>query len=504
MSLWGRVRAAFSRRTETASAAAGSVTLGANVDGWRREARSGDGDARSNWAASAWDAYRIPEVRAAVNWLTNAMSRVRLYPAWIPDDNGDPQPIADGDPNAEALIAPVRELFGGPLQQAEMLRRWYLYRLVAGECIIAAVRPTMQERRDHAILDEWLWMVRDAAPMSGSSTSEITLSWRTRRGQVTRRVDPGDPGADVVLIHDRKTDPANPALPDSPTRAILDDAELMRNVADSINATSVSRIAGVQMLAATPGVTIPGFGSAAAPEDEDPVLAGLVDTMGQRVEHRRDPLVPIVFRTSDNEKSIGDQVMPVDLTSRYDERTLDILDWVSRRVAITYSVPVEVTNGTMDTNHWNALYDGQDGARIVIAPDAADFCRMLDECWVQWQRIARGVPASIVRTATIWYDASALVQDPDRSATMIALRQADPTLVTGQEVRRAVGLSGEPDEVDFAPTPAASAAAPPPDRSDPRLNSGQAAVASIPGSGRPVVRVPGYPTPPRVRAGPRA
>lgn len=503
MSLWGRVKQRFARSAANDSGA-GVYTLDANLDGWRSERRNRSGS-DPHWSATAWDVYRnTPEVRAAIDWLTNAMSRVRLYPAWLPEDNGEPQPIEE-TAQTKALVDPVRELFGGPLQQAEMLRRWYLYRLVAGECIIAAVQPTIEERRRYAIMDDWLWMVRDATPVSTSATGvEVTLTWDTHRGAITRRFNTGQVPDDIVFVHDKVPDPVNPSVADSPTRTVMRDAELLEHVADAINATSVSRIAGVKMLAAKAGVTIPGFGGPAAPDDEDPVLAGLVDTMGQRVANRREPLVPLVFRTSDNESSIQDQLMPIDLTSSYDERTLDILDWVSRRVAITYSVPVEVCNGSADPNHWNALFNGQDGARIVLAPVAAEFCRVIDACWVQWQRVRRGVPIETVRRATIWYDTSALVQDPDRSATLIALRQVDPTLVTGQEVRRGVGLTGEPEDPDFAPPTAASPTEPAPRASrsaSPRINGSQTAVPSIPG-GRPVVRSPGFPE--RQRAGPRA
>ena len=498
MSGWRRLRQRLSRSREPEQGTyeiGGSTTLGDTIERARNAAK-GHAGSRQNWSVSAWDAYRYtPEVRAAVKWLTNAMSRVRLYAAWIPEDGGDPQPIED-TPENWTLIKPVKELFGGPLQQAAMMRQWYLYRLVAGECIIAAVRPTVEERSRYGILDEWLWMVTDASPVTDTTRNQtsITLTWETVRGRITRRFDPGDVPDDIVFVHDRLRDPEFPEVTDSPTRAILDDAEVLRNVADSVNALSLSRIATAPVVAVSADVTIPGFGGPATPEDEDPVMAGFVDTMGQRVEYRRDPIsrTPLVFRTAirSDKAPVGNAVEVLDMAMAYDERTIDILDWEARRVAIGYSVPAEVTSGTADPNHWNALYEGMDGARIVIAPDAAEFSRLMTEAWYQWRLATQGVPNARISRVTMWYDASALVQDPDRSATLIELRKTDPALVTSQEVRRASGLPGEPDEQDASPqvtVPTSGTAGPS------RTNGVTPTVPSIPGSA-PVIRSPGFPT----------
>lgn len=492
MSGWMRLRKRFSRNRSIEQGTFefhGSTTLGDTIDSHRRD--------RPQGGEYVWDAYRhTPEIRAAVRWLSNAMSRVRLYAAWIPEDGGDPQPIED-TPENQALIRPVQELFGGPLQQATMLRRWYKYRLIAGECIIAAVQPTPEERARYAILDEWLWMVRDASPVAGAHRNrpEITLTWETPRGRITREFDPDDIPDDVVFVHDRVRDLRSPDVTDSPTRTVLDDAETLRNVSDSINALSISRIATAPIIAVSSDVTIPGFGGPATPEDEDPVLAGFVDTMGQRVEHRRDAIsrTPLILRTSirSDKAPVGNAVEVLDTSMAYDERTIDILDWESRRIAIGFNVPAEVTNGTADPNHWNALYEGMDGARIVIAPDAADFCLLMHQVWCQWRMATKQVPIDRIRRATLWYDASALVQDPDRSATLIELRKTDPTLVTAQEVRRASGLPGEPDEADMS-TPAPASEPVERERSVPRMNGVTPAVPSVPG-GAPVIRSPGFP-----------
>ena len=316
---WNRVRQTFTRKPEAGSyqLEPGSRAFEANVSDWRRRTSG-----TRHGEHSVWDVYRtVPEVKAAVDWRIRAMSRVRLYPAWIPDDGSEPQPIEE-TAQTKPIVDAVAELFGGPLYQANMLRQAYLYKLVAGEFIVAAVQPTIEERSRLAIMDDWVWMVRDASIVTDQTNAQITLTWETSRGAITRKFQTDDVPDDVLYRHYRDRDPAIPSQTYSPVRAVLGDAEILTNVSDSINAMSMSRIATAQMLTVSSDVTIPGFGGPATPEDEDPVMACLVDTMGTRVQQRREPIsrVPLIFRTSvpSSEAPVSNAVATIDTTTRYD------------------------------------------------------------------------------------------------------------------------------------------------------------------------------------------
>lgn len=454
----------------------------ANRDGWRDEVSSVHLD--------EWDVYRrVPEVRASVDWLSNAMSRVTFFGAWKPESgSAEPQPIEDN----YRLTRPVADMFGGPLEQAILASRWYMYQLVSGECVIAAVHPTMEERRRYAILDDWLWVIKSAKEAPQRPTQPVTITWETPRGNIQREFIPADLPEDVIYHHYRQVDPDVPSRVISATKTAMEAIETLLNVTDGINAASLSQIVTSKMVVMSADVTIPGYGSASTPDgqDEDSVLSGLNKLMAKTIRNRRSASshAPIILRTSipTTTAPVSSSIAPLDLSTDYEDKALDILDWMSRRIAVSFGVPSEVVNSIRDQNHWNALYTGLDGARIVIAPAAAEFSRLMTSLWYQWQLRESGVDIATIKRVCIWYDTSALVQDPDRSETLLELLRIDPTLVTKTEVRDAVGLPAKPDE-DFLPPPAS-----PP--------SNRPTSANVNGASR----VPGFPQPQSRRVNIRA
>lgn len=473
-----------------------------NVEGWRGEV-SGDGSyltagRRVNWEVDAWALYEsVPEARAAIDWIANGISRIRISPCWAPDDSGDPQPIDSDDEYGPQLIAPMRDMFGGPLQQSVLMREWSLYRMIVGKCIVAGVRLTPQERRQLRVTDEWLWMVRDAAPLTEHGlANNLTLEWRTMYGRVQRTiiVDQGRTTVppDVIFIPDRSRNPRNGTDTDPITRVLIDVAETVLNTADSVNSVALSRITTTPMIAVSDDISIPGHDD----EEDRGLFAWVARVWGARIRNRRkaSSRSPAVMKSSRSaeEVPIRDQIMTLDLSSKADERAMEILDRFARRMAIGYGVPVEVVNGSQDQNHWNALYEGQDGARIRLMPEAISMARALDEGYYRWMLYGT-VPDEILSRVTLWPDASALVQDPDRSATLMELHRVYPGAVTREELRRACGLPGEINESETIPEAATDAPNPDTIRvpSTP-INGGQAGIPSVPG-GPPMVRSPGFP-----------
>lgn len=465
----------------------------ANVDAWRKESRSSG----ENWERSAWDAYRgIPEVRNAVDWLAKSASRVRLYAAWEPTDGTDPQPIED-TPQNRVLLQPMRELFGGSLKQASIQRQWYRYRLVAGKSLIAAVRPTSDERARYRIRDEWLWKIQSAREITdGNRIGDLTLTWKTYSGSISRTLETRAGSLhipdDVVIMLSRVEDPDQPDRTLSTVQSVMGAAETLVNVSDSINATSLSRLSMSGIIAYTPDMTIPG--QSPIDPDEDPVIAGMMTQIAANTENRRSAAAaaPHLWRSalSATEAPISNQLAHIDTSSRYDERTLDIVDWQTRRIAIGMSTPVEITNGETDQNHWNALYTGQDGVRVVIGPDMAELAMLVDDTWQDIRLEQLGVPDNIRRKVTVWWDGSSLTQDPDRSATALEARRIDPTIITDGEVRKAIGLpSTKPQSRETTTSVVVS-----PRSQSSRTNG---LIPGIPSTnGMPTVRNPGFPAPP--------
>ena len=449
-------------------------------------------DDRRDWQKLAWRGWRrVPEVRAAVTYRANASRRIRLFIGEVPHDGTDPTPLPDSPAN-DPYIAPLYDLLGGPLQQQRLQAKWSTYMDIPGECLIIAIRLTHDERTRLATGDEWLWDIQSAASARDGGTVDLCIE--TERGVIRRRIRIRPDGTtdlpdDVVMIHHVNSDPEHAELADSPSRALLDDVETLTNVADSVNAGAISRLVLDGLLVFAPEVTVPGRGDG---ESGDEVLLQMARSAEAALQHRRTAKAaqPGILRTSlsASDVPVRDQVAHIEVGQPYRGDAITILDWFARRIAIGYNVPVEVVQGSQDTNHWNALFEGQDGARIGIGPAMADLCGILYRGFVVRQYQAAGLDPARYKRLTLWWDASALTQDPDRSATVIDMYKTDSSLVTRGEVRQAAGLSEEPD-TDTTPT-----ALPAPGSASGGTPGLIRPTPSIPG-GAPAVRNPGFPSP---------
>ncbi len=205
--------------------------------------------ARQQWQSLAWR-YRdqIPELRFATAFRANALSRIRLYPALVIDDDDEPIPLSlihDDDPKKAAQVDLPPELCDAaqamldrlPLDDGfTFLGSWSENFDVAGEC-------WLHGRQDPDTGQEE-WQIR--------SIDEV---WPGQDGRTCQIDDDDNPGQRRYVNWETEElyrlwvpHPRKGILADSPCQAALDVFEDIVLIGREIRAAARSRIAANGLL----------------------------------------------------------------------------------------------------------------------------------------------------------------------------------------------------------------------------------------------------------------
>lgn len=417
-----------------------------------------DAKPRHHSHEEAWEAYRYtPEIGAAIRYKANAASRVRLFIARVPLDGSDPEPVEDTPENADVL-APIRELFGGPVGQGKILRQWMIHRSVVAECVIVSVRLSDEEMRAHRVSNRTQWSVMAYDSIVGAS-SPSTLRIPVGTGIVTRQVTSVKeldgaytvnlpPGVGVIVS--RIADPVNWEDSDSAMRALIPTAHTLNAINDRVHSDAVSR---QKIVVFDSRVTVPNIADLDEYEAQhgDALLHTLVEKTARDIKNPRSARAnaPLFARFEPDGEgvSIGDTFGEIDLSTSYADRSNTAHDMQTRRVGVGMDTPVEVVSGVGDSNHWNATLVGMDGTRIHLGPHLTEFSEEITTQWLrQWY--ASNAPRVDGSLYMMWWDGSAITQDPDKLAAVLEVERTRPGTFTRDEIRVAANYSPKPDIED--------------------------------------------------------
>lgn len=446
-----------------------------------RQWRSSD----TAWQVEAWRWYhRIPELHAAIQYKSHAIGRMSLY-VGIPDPEGagDPEPVTDPQ-----IVKPLAELYGGYEQHSEMLRRWAQQLLVSGEAYVVAadLPPQLPDiPLDRAISVEALrsepqrvWQVISGQDMRQTTGGRWEIDFATPAGVVTRTYtqpdanSPEQTESDVMVLRDWVSDPQHYVDPDSPVRSLMDILSALDGVNGHIKATSESRLAGAGLLALHDELTINPV-STNTDLAEDPEINALIDGMVTPIRNRdiASAVVPLLLR-SGGDRSVNDLIQWINNPgTEYDRNLLNIRQALILSIAAGIDVPAEVVTGVKDTNHWNALYEGQDAVRIGLSWIANQICATLTNGYLRPALADAGVIGA--DRYVVWWDASSLTMDPDRSDVALQLvaqgTARGRAFLSDAAVLRACGFGTDdaPDPGEATITPPNGTGTPEPDTEQP-------------------------------------
>ena len=381
-----------------------------------RSTMSSRGD---NWQSLAWEMYdRVGELRYYVGWRSGSCSRVRLVASTIDRATGKPTGgIPDDDPNSERVKEIVRSIAGGPLGQSQLIKRVVESVSVAGESWVAILDTDEPNLPDNTPQMSWLALTRDEVKTAAAGGVEIELPSGGRHQF--------DPETDSIFrIWNPRARRASE--PDSPVRATLDSLHEIVRTTKTISNASKSRLIGNGIVFVPEEMSIP---ATQGPTSDKTGLADQAALIGTpAVKQLQELLWQVATTAYDDDDSMA-ALIPMFATVKgehvknvshlkFDNQVTQIAIQVRNdaisRLAMGLDVSPERLLGLgSNTNHWTAWQISDEDVQLHINPIMELICQALTAQVVNKVLIAEGLNP---QNYTLWYDATGLTNDPDKSS----------------------------------------------------------------------------------------
>ncbi|RJL19751.1 hypothetical protein, partial [Bailinhaonella thermotolerans] len=245
-----------------------------------------------DWQGTAWEYYdEVPELRAGVGWVANAMSRCRLYVARVSPDGGpDPEPVTD-----ERLHAPLEEIARGAGGHGALLSRLALHLSIPGESYLVGF--------DHEGRRRWL-ALSNGEEFKALQGGKIELRLPETDQWITRDPDEGAaPDEHAVVVRIWRPHGRHAFVADSPVRALRSTLRRLIGVSQHVEATTDSRLAGAGLLLLPESISAPTpEGAESNPTyPDDPFYGALIEAMTTPLRDRQSAaaVVPMMARVPD-------------------------------------------------------------------------------------------------------------------------------------------------------------------------------------------------------------
>jgi len=345
----------------------------------------------------------IGELHYASNFYARMLQRLRIFPG-IREDDDNVTPITEGTP--VDLLNRIQDPGGG---RTGILGMYGRLMFTTGEGYLFG-RGIGQGR------EKWSFVWREELRFDdyGKVTHVLAPQVPYEEFDLSEARYEEIPDGSAVAYRFWNPHPRFSMWPDSPMRAVLEEAEELLILSRSVHATATSRLARAPLLC-IPEEIAPAPPATVGDEDplNDPFLRDCTQHLERAIE---DPgsagaLAPYVLYAH---SEWIDKIKPITLhnpETDYLERDLR-LECI-RRMARGLDLPPEVIEGMSDANHWAAWWISDDMWRSHGAPVAEQFCDDMSEAYLRpaleeagyedWENVVVG------------YDASAVVVNPDRS-----------------------------------------------------------------------------------------
>lgn len=375
------------------------------------------------WQRDAWYYYdAIGELRAPINWISNAVSQANPFAA-----ETDPETGLVTGPTDDVRVQRVASLLlGGAAKRAQAQYILAVCWQVPGEAFIV-IRPVANVG-GVAQPDEWLILAGDRVEAVGGGWQYIDPA--TLQQVIL--------GASDRLIRVWSPHPRDQIMADTAVRPALPILREIEKSSMNIAARLDSRLAGNGILAIPQEINFPvGDGQSQATA----VTSYLMEAMEASLANpgTASAQVPIVIEMP-SELIASFKDGHLDLSTDFDASVVSLRQDGLDRLAATLDMPREVAKGTQgESNHWSAWQVEESTYKIYIEPLLQRIGDALTEYWFRPALRAMGIqdPERYV----IDWDTSEIVARPDSTEDTNWLYEHE---LISDDARRAA--SGVPDD----------------------------------------------------------
>lgn len=355
------------------------------------------------WQNEAWTYVdAVPELKFAVGFNGNALSRLRIYPAYIVDRDQAPVPIQDavGEAGCTQKLADDAADESSRMDQSEgglagLMNEYGKILSVSGDSYTVATPETPTEDEQWSVYSE-----------SAIKKSDKGLSIRMTPNGKPEPLPEGSFIARVWRRHSRW-----PGLADSNMRAVLSESEELLIASRQFRAVMKSRNnAGILFLSNRLDIPKPGkegelttleagiFASMVTPTHDDSSAASVM---------------PHIVRGDGKPEEM---IRHFPLDRKIDESAIARVTFLIQRLAHGLDTPVEVLTGVADVNHWSAWQIEDQSYKMHLEPLAQVPAGGLAKAFLRPALVVRGNDPEIVHRVVYAIDSAALVVRPNRAA----------------------------------------------------------------------------------------
>jgi hypothetical protein len=407
---------------------------GQRIDLTARDAGTRIAMIRQEWQADAW-AYRdmIGELRYAQRLLARSVSTVRFFAAEIRDYPDNPVELSGTEHKLDPQLAKdaVSNLARLPLDDGP-------------DGFVATFTENIETAGEvwiHGEPDEGdgeRWSVRSVSEIQGAG-DQILLAELPSLTTMGQRIITED----EELLRCWTRHPRWGQLADSPLRAMLDVLEEVVLTGREMRAAARSRIAsnGVMLIPTTLSLLRTREDEESLLDQcdaEDDFMRDFTEALTAPIRNEGSPgsVVPLILR---GDAEALKEVRHLSLTRDDATKLMDRLQGALLRMLQGLDIQPEQVTGLGQANHWSGWQVEASNIRHQVLPTCGIVAGCLTKAFLRPALKALNYPPDQIRRVAVWYDATGLVESPDRAQD--ARDAWDRDAISNNALREALGFS---------------------------------------------------------------
>jgi hypothetical protein len=375
----------------------------------------------------AWIGYeRVGEIHYGFNLVANVLSRLRVYPATVPESDEAPQGAKDaadkGKLNSELAqdAEDVMREIAGPTFSG-LVRSFALNINVPGECYLIRLKNTDSKTGQTTI--QWKIVSTDEC------TVDISGAWLTPIKGDTSARKPLPKGTYIGRIW--RSHPRFSGEPDSSLMGVSDSIEELLILQRLVRSATRFKLNN-GLLFLPDGLLTPKLYAALNGTDEqgnplppeqleamqnDPgnqLVADLMASILTAVSDEGDPsaVAPLMVT---GPGGLAEQIKHITFERSKDDWLVNRTERALERILQGIDVPKEVVTGLANVKYSNALVIDENLYKANIEPLALVLVDALTEVFLRPMLRARGYSESDLNRIVVWYDPSEIVTRPNQA-----------------------------------------------------------------------------------------